>query len=118
MRCVCHISLKKAGLYPSRSKMITKRQRYGSASSYEALPGRVFTVAWGPKAERVAAVSSMRSKGYARLYSAADGKVLWTREFSGGLYALAFHPGGERLAIGGFDGRVTSRSCRTTSPMA
>ena len=74
---------------------------------FEALPGRLFALAFSPNAARFVAGSCLDGKGEVRVYSATDGKRLSTFEGQkGGVYAVAFSPDGKTVASAGFDGAV------------
>ncbi len=74
---------------------------------FEAMPGRLFAVAFGPDANLFAAGSSADGKGEVRVYNAADGKRVSTFEGQKGpVYAVAFSPDGKAVASAGFDGAV------------
>jgi len=79
---------------------------YNLLQAFEPLPGRVFSTAWSPEGDRIAAGSSLAGKGEVRMYVAAGGELAWARSFDAGIYAIAYHPQADRLAVGGFDGRV------------
>ena len=74
---------------------------------FEAMPGRLFALAFSPDAARFAAGSSHDGKGEVRVYSAADGKRIATfAGQKGGVYAVTFSPDGKTVASAGFDGTV------------
>ena len=74
---------------------------------YEALPGRLFAVAFAPEGDRFAAGSSLDGKGEVRVYNVNDGKRLATLEGQkGAVYTVAFSHDGKTVASAGFDGLV------------
>ena len=79
---------------------------YNLIRALEPMPGRVFAVAWSSDGERCAATSSQGNAGHARLYQVSDGATLWTSDLPAGAYAVAYHPGGETLAVAGADGVI------------
>ena len=79
---------------------------YNLIRKFEALPGRIFSTEFDAAGERIVAGSSYNGKGEVRAYQAADGKLLWKVELETAIYAVAFHPKGETVAAGGFDGGV------------
>jgi WD40 repeat protein len=54
----------------------------------------------------IVAGSSDSMAGEVRVYQVEDGKQLVAVPFSTGIFAVAFHPSGEFIAVGGFDGFV------------
>jgi WD40 repeat protein len=74
---------------------------------FDPLPGRVYAVSYFANGARIAAASSYNGRGELRVYQAGDGKLVSRFEVpEGGLFALACHPDGHRIAAGGFDGMV------------
>lgn len=74
---------------------------------YEALPGRVFDVRFGPDGTRAFAGSSLDGKGKVRSYETDTGKVQWALDVpESAIYALACSPDGGTLAAAGSDGQV------------
>lgn len=99
---------------PARFRMFRredKQRRIGDDDNrllnYAALPGRVYDAIFSPDGALVAAVSSDDGLGEARLYDADSGeeKGRFSTE-AGGLFAAAFSPSGDRLAVSGFEGQV------------
>jgi len=100
-----------AGGVPKTYRMYRDKKRvigddYNLLQAFEKLPGRVFSTTWSPDGTRIAAGSSLAGQGEVRVYVADGGGQVWARSFDSGIYALAFHPHGERLAAAGFDGVV------------
>ena len=96
---------------PKTYRMYREKDRvigddYNLIQAFEALPGRVFSTVWSPDGTRVAAGSSLVGGGEVRVYAADAAEPLWSVTLAAGTYAVAFHPGGERLAAAGFDGVV------------
>lgn len=97
---------------PKIFKMVrTEARRIGDNANllreFEALPGRVYGVAYSPDGSRIAAASSSDGKGEVRVYDAAEGNIVWKVEVpEGGMYTVAFSPDGATVAAGGFDGDV------------
>jgi WD40 repeat protein len=74
---------------------------------YEALPGRVYAVAFNKKGTQFVAGSSLDGVGEARVYDVKSAKRLSTFEaVKTPVYTVAFHPQGDVVATGGFDGKV------------
>ena len=74
---------------------------------FEAMPGRLFTVAFGADPDRFVAGSSLDGKGEVRIYTANDGKRLATLAGQkGAVYTATFSPDGKTVASAGFDGVV------------
>jgi mono/diheme cytochrome c family protein len=80
---------------------------FNKIREYEALPGRVYAVAFSPDGKLFAAGSSLDGAGEVRVYQTADGKVVSKLEGRpGAVYSVAFRPDGKQLASAGFDGVV------------
>jgi WD40 repeat protein len=73
---------------------------------YEAMPGRVSSVAFDDAGARFAAASSLDGKGEVRVYEVSSGKKVVLEKVSGPAYAVAWHPDGNLVASAGFDGKV------------
>jgi WD40 repeat protein/mono/diheme cytochrome c family protein len=73
---------------------------------YQAMPGRVFAVAFDKDGGRFAAGSSSDGTGEVRVYQTADGKLVSKLDKVGPVYAVAFRPDGKAVASAGFDGKV------------
>lgn len=73
---------------------------------YEALPGRVSSVAFNPDGAKFAACSSLDGKGEVRVYDTNTGTKVVCEKVTGAAYAVAWHPEGKLLASAGFDGTV------------
>ncbi|MBX9579681.1 MAG: hypothetical protein K2X87_05170 [Gemmataceae bacterium] len=73
---------------------------------YEALPGRVASVAFSPDGKHFAACSSLDGKGEVRAYETDTGKKVAFERVSGPAYAVAWRPDGKAVASAGFDGTV------------
>ncbi|MCI0680996.1 MAG: hypothetical protein L0Y71_02735 [Gemmataceae bacterium] len=80
---------------------------YNLIRAFPELPGRVFAVRFSPDGNRIVAGSSNDGKGEARVYNAADAKLISTLQGERGpIYALAYQPDGKAIASAGFDGAV------------
>lgn len=97
---------------PQVFKMIrTEARKIGDNANlikdFEAMPGRVFAVAFNHDGTKIVAGSSNDSRGEVRMYNVADGKMLWKLEVpEGGIYAVDVSPDGATVSAGGFDGDV------------
>ena len=97
---------------PKVFKMIrTEARKIGDNANlireFEAMPGRVYGVAYSPDGTRIAAGSSSDGKGEIRVYNAENGAIVWKVEIpDGGIYTVDFSPDGNTVAAGGFDGDV------------
>lgn len=96
---------------PKSYKMFREKARqigddFNLIRAFEAMPGRVFDVAYSRDASLVAAGSSDNTSGLVRVYKEADGQKVMEVAMPAGIYAVAFHPDGKTLAVGGFDGHV------------
>jgi WD40 repeat protein len=75
--------------------------------AFPALPGRLFAVRFSPDGSRIVAGSSNDGKGEARVFNAADAKLVSTLQGERGpIYSLAYQPDGKAVASAGFDGTV------------
>lgn len=73
---------------------------------FEAMPGRVSSVAFNPDGTKFAACSSLDGKGEVRVYDTNTGAKVLCEKVTGAAYAVAWHPEGKLLASAGFDGTV------------
>jgi WD40 repeat protein len=74
---------------------------------FEAMPGRIYSVAFNTDGSLLAAASSSDGTGEVRVYQAADGKKVSTFAGErGGVYAVKFRPDGKAVASAGFDGVI------------
>jgi WD40 repeat protein len=73
---------------------------------YEAMPGRIASVAFNADGSKFAAASSLDGKGEVRVYDTNTGAKVLCEKVTGPVYAVAWHPGGKRIASAGFDGTV------------
>ena len=75
--------------------------------AFEALPGRVYGVAYSRDGKLIAAGSSLDGQGLVRVYQADDAKRISQTEFpEGGIYSVSFNHDGSQLAAAGFDGQI------------
>jgi WD40 repeat protein len=80
---------------------------FNNIRNYAALPGRIFAVKFSPDGGRIVAGSSSDGKGEVRVFETNTGKAISTFKGIGGpIYAIAYHPKGEIVASGGFEGIV------------
>lgn len=73
---------------------------------YEAMPGRISSVAYSPDGKFFAAASSLDGKGEVRIYDAEKGTKIVCEKVSGPAYTVAWSADGKSLASAGFDGKV------------
>jgi WD40 repeat protein len=78
---------------------------YQKIREFEAMPGRVFSVAYSKDGNRIVAGSSYNGKGQVRVYETETGKLVWKIDV-GPIYSACFSPDGQTVAAGGFDGKV------------
>ena len=81
--------------------------------TFDAMPGRVFSVAFRSDGKQIVAASSHRKGGTLRVCDVETGKTLWTKRAPHGLFAVAFGGGGAVIAAGGFDGIVRLHDAET-----
>jgi mono/diheme cytochrome c family protein len=73
---------------------------------YEAMPGRIYALAFNADGSLFVAGSSFNGAGEVRVYKTADGKLVKCEGQHGAVYAVAFRPDGKAVASAGFDGKV------------
>ena len=82
--------------------------------AYEAMPGRIYDVAFNNDGSRFAAASSLDGTGEVRIYQTADGKLMHKLPVqNGGVFAVRFSPDGKILASAGFEGLVRLNDVET-----
>ncbi|MEX0701099.1 MAG: c-type cytochrome domain-containing protein [Planctomycetales bacterium] len=91
---------------------------YNRIRGYPALPGRIFDLEFDKEGQRFVAGSSTATAGAARIYETETGKQLFDlKGIAGPVFAVAFHPQGKEVAIGGFEGRVRIYDATTGEPL-
>jgi WD40 repeat protein/mono/diheme cytochrome c family protein len=80
---------------------------YNHIRAFEPLPGRLYAARFNKDGSRLVAASSLDGHGEARVFETDTGRRIcaFTTD-QGGLFAVAFNPAGNRVAVAGFDGRV------------
>lgn len=74
---------------------------------YEALPGRIVSLQFNKDGSQFVVGASTATGGTARIYSTDDGKLLHELGgIAGPIYAVAFRPDGQQVAVGGFEGKI------------
>lgn len=73
---------------------------------FEAMPGRISSVAYSADGKFFAATSSLDGKGEVRVYDAEKGTKIVCEKVSGPAYTVAWTPDGKSIASAGFDGKV------------
>lgn len=97
---------------PKLYKMIRTQARvigddFNRLATFQAMPGRVFSLDFNADGTRFVAVSSTSEKGFARIYDTSTAAPKF--ELAGatrGLFAGAFAPDGKTVVTAGFDGTV------------
>ncbi len=75
--------------------------------AYEAMPGRIYDVAFNSDGTRFAAGSSLDGTGEVRIYQTDNDKLLRKLDGQqGGVFTVRFSPDGKTVASAGFDGKV------------
>ncbi|WP_246522796.1 WD40 domain-containing protein [Gemmata palustris] len=80
---------------------------------YDAMPGRISSLAFNPEGTKFTAVSSLDGKGEVRVYDANSGSKIVCENVTGPVYAAAWHPAGNVIASAGFDGTVWLHNAAT-----
>ncbi|MEK6236088.1 MAG: hypothetical protein N2C14_15390, partial [Planctomycetales bacterium] len=76
--------------------------------------GRIYCVRFNRDGSRFAAASSFQGKGFTAVHETETGKrISFATEQQGGVFAVAFSPRGDRIAVGGFDGLIRLRDAAT-----
>lgn len=96
---------------PQLFKIFREKKRvigdnYNLIRAFEALPGRVYDLAWAPNGEVIVAASSTGKAGWIRAAKADDGVTMWTHEHDAGQFSVSIHPDGTHVACAGADGTV------------
>jgi WD40 repeat protein len=74
---------------------------FNKIREYQALPGRIHSLAFSQDGSLFAAGSSLDGKGEVRVYQTADGKIVSQLDVpDSGIYALAYHTGGYVIPAG------------------
>jgi mono/diheme cytochrome c family protein len=73
---------------------------------YEAMPGRLYALAFNKDGSLFVAGSSYNGSGEVRVYNTSGGKWVACQGQKGAVYAVAFRPDGKAVASAGFDGVV------------
>ncbi len=74
--------------------------------AYEAVPGRIYDVAFNADGSRFAVGSSSDGTGEVRIYETESGKLLHKLPQQGAIFTVSFSSNGKVLAAAGFDGMV------------
>ncbi len=106
-----HLLIGGADGVPKTYKMIREEaRRIGDDANllkqFEAMPGRIYDVAYRADGQQIVAGSSLEGKGFLRVYETESGKVVHSLEVGSPLYSVAFRPDGQQVASGGFSGVV------------
>ncbi len=74
---------------------------------YEKITGRIYSLSFSPKGDLFAAGSSLDGKGEVRIYETdKTAKKVTLQDLTTPIFDVAFHPKGNKVASGGFDGIV------------
>ena len=96
---------------PKIYKMLRTQARqigddFNLIKAYEAVPGRIYDVAFNPDGSRFAVGSSLDGTGEVRIYETDSGKLLHKLPQQGAIFAVTFSTSGKVLAAAGFEGMV------------
>jgi mono/diheme cytochrome c family protein len=96
---------------PKIYKMIRTQARqigddFNLLKAYEAVPGRIYDVAFNNDGSRFAVGSSLDGTGEVRIYETDSAKLLQKLPQQGAIFAVTFSTSGKILAAAGFDGMV------------
>lgn len=81
---------------------------------YAKLPGRIFDLKFNKDGSQFLVGASTATGGSARIYETDTGKLLHELpEINSPIFAVAFRPDGQQVAIGGFDGQVRLYDAKT-----
>ncbi len=88
-----------------------KKREIGDDSNkitqYEAMPGRITSLAFAADGVRFAVTSSLDGKGEVRIYATATAaKKIVCEKITGPAYSVSWAPNGKQIASAGFDGLV------------
>jgi WD40 repeat protein/mono/diheme cytochrome c family protein len=76
--------------------------------AFDAMPGRIFDVAFRADGERIVAGSSYNGAGHVHVFETESGQLTAKlHDIPSAIYAVAFSPDGQWIASGGFDGTVS-----------
>ena len=103
---------------PKIYKMIRTQARqigddFNLLKAYEAVPGRIYDVAFNPDGSRFAVGSSLDGTGEVRIYETDSGKLLHKLPQQGAIFAVTFSANGKTLASAGFEGLVRLNDAET-----
>ena len=94
-------------IYRDKKKPRQIGDDFNKIIEFPAMPGRVFAARFNGDGSRILVGSSKDGKGEARIYQAADAKLVANLEGQKGpVYAVAYRRDGKAVASAGFDGVV------------
>jgi WD40 repeat protein len=106
------------GIPKTYQMLRTKDRKIGDdfnlIKAYEAMPGRIYDVAFNADGSRFVAGSSLDGTGEVRIYETDSGKLLHKLEGQhGAVYAVDFSTSGKVAASAGFDGMIRLNDAET-----
>ena len=96
---------------PRVYRMVREKARkigddYNLIRAFPKLNGRVFSTRFSQDGTMIVAGSSYNGAGQVKVANYADGKEIASLDIDSGIFTVAFHPDGNVIAAGGFDGNI------------
>jgi WD40 repeat protein len=100
-----------------REKKRVIGDNYNLIRAFDAMPGRIYDLAWGPDGATLCCVSSTGRGGTLRAYTTADGAILWEQTIATGQFTLSIHPTRDSVICGGADGILRRHKLTDGTPI-
>ncbi len=85
--------------------------------SFDALPGRIYSIQYSPDGNQFVVGSSHDGTGQVRVYNANDGKLVSEFDQGGPIFATTFSSDGKTIAAAGYTGEVYLLDSQTGKPL-